>query len=73
MAMFEHYIADEGLRILNFTENEDANDMQRVVAKLDIYCSEQTNDLFERFKLRQRKREPNESFDSCVAAQGTSP
>lgn len=42
MAMLKHCIGDEALRILkmlNFTKDVDANDVQFVMVKLDIYCS----------------------------------
>lgn len=69
MVMVTHCIGHKGLRVLkmlNFTEEEEANEMQRVMVELDIYCSKQTKDLFERFRLRQRHQEPNEPFDSFV-------
>lgn len=33
-----------------------------------MHCFKKTNDLFERFNLRQRHREPIESFDQFAAA-----
>lgn len=69
--MLKHCIKDEGIRIMkmwNFTENEDTNDMQIVVVKLDMYSFKQTNNLFERYKMCQRHREPNESFRLFVTA-----
>lgn len=69
MAMLKYCISDEGLctrNILKFTEDEDVNDMQSAMVKSDLYCTKQINDILERFQLRQRHWEPNESFDASV-------
>lgn len=61
MAILQHCIGEEDfhiLKVLNLIENEDANDMQSVMVKLDIYCSKQTIDIFEQFKLDQRCQGP---------------
>lgn len=61
LVMMKHCFGDEGLyilKLLNFIEDGDATDMQSLMVKLDMYCSKQTNDLFECFKLHQSHREP---------------
>lgn len=66
--MPKHCIGDEDfciIKMLNFTDVEDATYMQCLIVKLDMYCSNQGHDLLE----RQRYQDPNESFDSIVAAR----
>lgn len=56
IVILKQCIGDEGLRILNYTVDEYINDMQTIMAELDIRSSKQINDLFVCFKLHQRQR-----------------
>ena len=56
---------------LDFESEEQKNDIDVVLQKLQRYCIGETNEIYERYKFNKRDQELNESVDAYVTALRT--
>lgn len=56
---------------LEFENEDDKNDIDIVLQKLQRYCIGKTNEMYERYRFNKRDQEPNESLDAYVTALRT--
>ena len=69
MALFRHTIGPEAVKIINtftYLEGEDNNDWRVIAAKLDSFCSGQTNETYERYKFNNRTQGKDECFNDFL-------
>ncbi|KAF5403083.1 hypothetical protein PHET_03446 [Paragonimus heterotremus] len=61
MATFRHAVGEQAIRCIStfpYEADEDPEDWENVVNKLECYCLGFTNDTFERYKFNCRVQEP---------------
>ncbi|KAF8563510.1 hypothetical protein P879_10674 [Paragonimus westermani] len=71
MAIFRRAIGEQTVRCINtfaYEGDEDPEDWENVMKKLECYRLGFTNDTFERYKFNCRVQEPGESVDQSVQA-----
>ncbi|KAK2549422.1 LINE-1 retrotransposable element ORF2 protein [Acropora cervicornis] len=56
---------------LEFDSEDDKQDIDIVLQKLQRYCFGETNEIYERYRFNKRDQEPNESLDAYVTALRT--
>jgi len=56
---------------LDFESEEQKNDIDVILQKLQSYCTGETNEIYERYKFNKRDQELNESMDVYVTALRT--
>ena len=56
---------------LEFENEDDKKDIDIVLQKLQRYCIEETNEIYETYRFNKRDQEPNESLDAYVTALRT--
>lgn len=74
IALFLHCIGPDALKVYNamvFTQDEDKNKLDTIIAKFDEYIIGETNETYERYLFNTRDQEPGEPVDSYVTALKT--
>lgn len=69
IATLLNLMGDEAVDIhdtFSYSEGEDENKFDIVLAKFDKYCQPRKNVIFDRFKFFSRSQEPNETVDKYV-------
>ncbi|XP_074632395.1 uncharacterized protein LOC141890718 [Acropora palmata] len=56
---------------LEFNSEDDKQDIDIVLQKLQHYCIRETNEIYERYRINKRDQEPNKSLDAYVMALRT--
>ena len=70
-AVFRSCLGKEELKIYNslvYEGEEDKDDVDLIIKKLDAYIIGETNEIYERFKFNKREQKEDESVDTYVTA-----
>ena len=69
LAMFKRTIGDDAFKVIktfSYAEDENANDWQVLMDKIERYCIGEVNEMYERYCLYKKDKLPTESVDSFI-------